>query len=146
MDWSGSLSCFSYLTRMFDRFLQIIDKCSSEEFERKTVDETVEIYFRKGASEAEKYLTSSKKLSPHKASELISSIERENDYLNKQSIWINGFFLSIMIVAIIGTAPFYLLSIFFGGVAALWLMALIKSIARYLRSKKNRYVPTEAKQ
>ena len=143
MDWSGSVSCFSYLTRMFDRFLQIIDKCSSEKFERKTVDETVEIYFGKGASEAEKYLISTKKWPSEQAVELVRRIEKETDYVNRQAWLINGIFsflvIGLLILSIV--SGFYIGAIILGAPAIACIMALRKSVVRYFRSKYNPYIP-----
>ena len=144
MDWSGSVSCFSYLTPMFDRFLQIIDKCSSEKFERKTVDETVEIYFRKNASEAEKYLTSTKKWPAEQAVELVRRIEKENNYLNRQALLINGIF-SFLVTGLFTlsiVSGFYVSAIILGIPAIAWVLALKKSIVRYLHSNHNGYIPT----
>ena len=133
-----------YFTQMFDRILQIINKCSSGTFDRNTVDEAVTLYFKKGSAAVETYLAEAKQLPAARRSELILSIEEENNRLNRLAVLINSiFFLMMLIIFILSIAfKFYINIVIFGSASLLWMLALARALSRLRRAKKNAYHPS----
>jgi hypothetical protein len=123
---------------MFDRILQIIDKCSSETFPKQLVDDALMVYFDKGTLPAEQFLITTKNLSPAQATELVSSIEKENNRLNKQALLINsiGFSAAFILLVFALIMNGYFSMIVYGTVAIAWGLALRKSVNRYRNAKK----------
>jgi hypothetical protein len=123
---------------MFDRILQIIDKCSNEKFPKQVVDDALMIYFKKGRAASEQFLINTKNFSPVQATELVSSVENENNRINKQALLINSIGLSassiLLIFAVIMNGYFSM--IVYSALAILWGMILRKSVRRYINAKK----------
>ena len=138
MDWPGSLIKFK---NMFDRILTIINHCTSEKFDKETVDQALTIYFKENSKAAETFLLQTKKYSLTDASQLIICIEKENNRLNRQAILLNSIFLILSLVCLIGSIWSYAyFMVFILGLFTLgWTITWVKSIRRLMNSVKNRY-------
>jgi len=123
---------------MFDRILQIIDKCSNEKFPKQLVDDALMVYFEKGRTASEQFLVATKNLSSPQATELVSSIEKENQRLNIQALLINSIFFVLMLIllffALMGYGYFFIAV--YGSGAILWGMAWKRAFARYIKGRR----------
>ena len=128
---------------MFDRILTIINNCTTENFDRQTVDHALSIYFGQGPLKSERFLIDTKNYSREQAIELVSSIEKENNRLNKQAVLINTIFLLLTLTCFIGSllSYSYFFVFMFGLATVLWMIAWIKSFYRLWRGWKHPYVP-----
>ena len=135
MDWPGSLIKIS---NMFDRILTIINHCTSEKFDKETVDQTLAVYFAQNSKAAETFLLQTKKYTPEEASQLIICIEQENNRLYKQAILINSIFLLLTLVCLIGSiwSYSYFFVFIFGVATILWAIKWLRSILRLIWSLK----------
>ena len=126
---------------MFDRILTIINKCTSEKFDKETVDETLSVYFKQNSKAAETFLLQTKNFTQADASQLIICIEKENHRLNKQAFLINSIFLSLSLFVLLASIMSYswIFVFFIGIVTILWLIAWLRSIRRLIISFKNPY-------
>ena len=126
---------------MFDRILTIINSCTTEKFDKETVDQTLGVYFSKNAKAAETFLLQTKNFTHADASQLIICIEKENNRLNKQAFLINSIFLLLAFICLIGSIWSYscIAASFFGTITILWATAWFRSVFRMIRSLKNPY-------
>ncbi|MGZ8537751.1 MAG: hypothetical protein ACXWV9_05765 [Flavisolibacter sp.] len=126
---------------MFDRILTIINHCTSEKFDKETVDQTQAIYFSQNSKAAETFLLQTKKYSSQDASQLIICIEKENNRLYKQAILINSIFLFLTLICLIGSiwSYSYFFVFIFGIATILWMIKWVRSILRLIWSLKHPY-------
>jgi len=78
---------------MFDRILQLINTAAAEGVDRQLADDTVTLYLKKGASATEQFLVQEKALPQDQATALLLRIDRENNRLNRQALFINLLFI-----------------------------------------------------
>ena len=126
---------------MFDRIITIINHCTTEKFDKETVDQALTIYFSQKAKAAETFLIQTKKYSLTDASQLIICIEKENNRLNQQAFLINSIFLLLTLICLIGSiwSYSYFMVFIFGLFTLGWTIAWVRSIRRIINSVKNRY-------
>lgn len=126
---------------MFDRIISIINHCTSEKFDKETVDQALAIYLREDSKAAETFLLQTKNYSSEDASQLIICIEKENNRLYKQAILINSIFLFLTLFCLIGSiwSYSYFFVYIFGIATTLWIIKWLRSILRLIWSLKHPY-------
>ena len=126
---------------MFDRILTIINRCTTEKFDKETVDQTLSVYFSQNAKAAETFLMQTKNFTNGDASQLVLCIEKENNRLNKQAFLINSIFLLLTFFCLIGAiwSNSWISVAMFGSATILWMIAWLRSIRRLVWSLKNPY-------